>query len=37
MEYLDGHDEINNRTVRGLTGIGSENKVKTIFSGPHEE
>ncbi|MGW5108788.1 ATP-binding protein [Nocardia sp. NPDC004123] len=31
MQYLDGHDEINNRTVRTLTGIGSENKVKTIF------
>ncbi|MFI1729304.1 ATP-binding protein [Streptomyces acidicola] len=31
MQYLDGHEEINNRTVRALTGIGSENKVKTIF------
>lgn len=31
MEYLAGHDEINNRTVRDLTGIGSENKVKVIF------
>jgi ATP-dependent DNA helicase RecG len=31
MEYLGSHDEINNRTVRALTGIGSENKVKTIF------
>lgn len=31
MQYLDSHEEINNRTVRALTGIGSENKVKTIF------
>jgi ATP-dependent DNA helicase RecG len=33
MTYLEDHDEINNRTVRALTGIGSENKVKTIFQG----
>lgn len=31
MEYLENHDEITNRIVRELTGIGSENKVKTIF------
>ncbi|MEU0137596.1 ATP-binding protein [Streptomyces sp. NPDC006296] len=31
MQYLTSHEEINNRTVRSLTGIGSENKVKTIF------
>ncbi|PBC84744.1 ATP-dependent DNA helicase RecG [Streptomyces sp. 2224.1] len=31
MQYLETHPEINNRTVRALTGIGSENKVKTIF------
>jgi ATP-dependent DNA helicase RecG len=31
MQYLDDHDEINNRTVRTLTGIGSENRVKNIF------
>jgi ATP-dependent DNA helicase RecG len=31
MEYLDNHDEITNRQVRELTGIGSENKVKSIF------
>ncbi|MFI6688110.1 ATP-binding protein [Streptomyces sp. NPDC050485] len=31
MQYLDTHAEINNRTVRSLTGIGSENRVKTIF------
>ena len=33
MEHLTSHDEINNRTVRELTGIGSENKVKTVFQG----
>lgn len=32
MGYLGAHEEINNRTVRTLTGIGSENKVKTIFN-----
>ncbi|MEV3964029.1 ATP-binding protein [Nocardia sp. NPDC050193] len=31
MEYLQKYDEINNRTLRGLTGIGSENAVKQIF------
>lgn len=31
MEYLESHDEINNRTLRGLTGIGSENAVKKVF------
>ncbi len=31
MEYLTDHEQINNRTVRELTGIGSENKVKVIF------
>jgi ATP-dependent DNA helicase RecG len=30
-EYLHDHDEINNRTVRGLAAIGSENEVKRIF------
>jgi ATP-dependent DNA helicase RecG len=33
MESLNTHLEINNRTVRALTGIGSENRVKTIFQG----
>lgn len=31
MEYLEDHDEITNRIVRDLTGIGSENKVKNVF------
>jgi ATP-dependent DNA helicase RecG len=31
MEYLDNHDEITNRIARELSGIGSENTVKTIF------
>ncbi|MBT8224399.1 MAG: ATP-dependent DNA helicase RecG [Dactylosporangium sp.] len=31
MEHLADHDEITNRKVRELTGIGSENKVKSIF------
>lgn len=31
MEYLESHEEINNSTVRSLTGIGSENRVKVIF------
>lgn len=31
MEYLRNHEEINNSTVRELTGIGSENKVKEVF------
>jgi ATP-dependent DNA helicase RecG len=30
-EYLEDHDEINNRIVRDLASIGLENKVKTIF------
>lgn len=30
-ENLASHDEITNTTVRELTGIGSENQVKTIF------
>lgn len=33
LEYLQEHDEITNKTVRELTGIGSENKVKVIFQG----
>ena len=33
MEYLETHEEITNRIVRDLTGIGSENKVKTTFQG----
>jgi ATP-dependent DNA helicase RecG len=31
MQYLNEHSEISNKVVRELTGIGSENKVKTIF------
>ena len=31
LSYLDDHDEISNRVVRGLSGIGSENEVKRIF------
>lgn len=31
MEYLTDHDEITNRIVRDLTGIGSENRVKNVF------
>ncbi|MFI7043287.1 RNA-binding domain-containing protein [Streptosporangium sandarakinum] len=31
MEYLESHEEITNKQVRALTGIGSENKVKSIF------
>ncbi|WP_205351206.1 ATP-binding protein [Mycobacterium bourgelatii] len=30
-EYLQSHNEITNTIVRQLTGIGSENQVKTIF------
>ncbi|WP_285102239.1 ATP-binding protein [Promicromonospora sp. MEB111] len=33
MDYLRLNLEITNRIVRGLSGIGSENKVKTIFQG----
>ena len=33
LEYLQDHDEITNKTVRELTGIGSENRVKVIFQG----
>jgi ATP-dependent DNA helicase RecG len=33
MEYLAHSSEINNRTLRSLTGIGSENRVKRIFEG----
>jgi ATP-dependent DNA helicase RecG len=33
LEYLQHHAEITNRKVRDLTGIGSENKVKSIFIG----
>lgn len=33
LEYLQDHEEITNKTVRELTGIGSENKVKSIFNG----
>ncbi|REC98416.1 ATP-dependent DNA helicase RecG [Microbacterium sp. AG157] len=33
MEHLQSHPEITNRIVRELSGIGSENKVKTIFQG----
>ncbi|MFI6399535.1 ATP-binding protein [Rhodococcus coprophilus] len=32
MEYLKDHDEINNRTLRTLTGIGSENAIKRVFN-----
>ncbi|SDM65836.1 ATP-binding protein [Streptomyces wuyuanensis] len=31
MEWLDSHEEITNKRVRELTGIGSENEVKRIF------
>jgi ATP-dependent DNA helicase RecG len=31
MEYLETHDEINNRTARELTGIKSENSMKNVF------
>ncbi len=31
MSYLDNHQEITNRIARGLTGVGSENKVKGFF------
>lgn len=31
MEYLKNHEEITNRIVRELTGIGSENVVKQVF------
>jgi ATP-dependent DNA helicase RecG len=31
MSYLKNHDEITNRIVRDLTGIGSENVVKQAF------
>ncbi len=31
MDYLKNHDEINNSTVRELTGVGSENAVKEVF------
>jgi ATP-dependent DNA helicase RecG len=33
MEYLEHNAEITNKRVRELTGIGSENKVKSIFIG----
>lgn len=31
LKYLETHDEINNRTARGLTGIASENAMKNVF------
>jgi ATP-dependent DNA helicase RecG len=31
MKYLEHNDEITNKLVRQMTGIGSENKVKSIF------
>jgi ATP-dependent DNA helicase RecG len=31
MEWLGTHAEITNKQVREMTGIGSENRVKTIF------
>jgi len=31
MDYLNSNEEITNKRVRELTGIGSENKVKSIF------
>ncbi|MFH8386892.1 ATP-binding protein [Kitasatospora sp. NPDC018058] len=39
MELLDAHEEITNKQVREITGIGSENKVKSIFlrlAGAHQ-
>lgn len=31
LEYMNNHDEINNRTARELTGIKSENSMKNVF------
>lgn len=31
MDYLNSHDEINNRTAREITGIKSENTMKNVF------
>jgi len=31
LEYLKTHDEINNSTARGITGITSENTMKNVF------
>lgn len=31
MTYLGDHDEVTNRIVRGLSGVGSENTVKDAF------
>jgi len=31
IEYVQTHDEINNRTARRITGITSENAMKTVF------
>jgi ATP-dependent DNA helicase RecG len=31
MDYLESHDEINNRTARSLTAITSENVMKDVF------
>ena len=31
MTYLKDHDEVTNRIVRGLSGVGSENTVKDAF------
>jgi ATP-dependent DNA helicase RecG len=33
LQYLSANSEITNKTVRQLTGIGSENRVKSIFYG----
>ncbi|MCW8829163.1 MAG: putative DNA binding domain-containing protein [Gammaproteobacteria bacterium] len=31
LDYMNHHDEINNRTARELTGIKSENSMKNVF------
>lgn len=33
LEYLQSHDEISNAIARGLTGINSENSMKSVFYG----
>ncbi len=32
LSYLDSHDTIKNKTAREICGIGSENKVKSVFN-----
>lgn len=33
MDYLESNEQVTNKIVRNMSGIGSENKVKTIFQG----